>query len=296
MGTTTSLRGAPKPLTQTITTTGAGTLDILPLLAAGYTMCRARLKAGGCGGGSGRQGAAGTVRCAGGPGANGAYTDVLISLASMLAVFPTGQIPYVVGPGTAGGVAQASADSNGNSGTSGVTNTNSTYLGTNSPGLLFARARVSGPGQGGTATTGTAGSPVAGTAPNNTPASAQPTGTAGSQNQFGMAGPGGGITVGNVAGGGGAGQDSVFGGGTAGTGGVVGGAAPTSGANAPIFGVDSGGAPGGGAASIVGAAQAGANAPANSGSGGGGGGASLNGSSSGAGGDGGSGYAVLTFS
>lgn len=278
-----------------ITATGNGTFDVNPANAAGLKTLRLQLLAGGTGAGSGREGAAGTARCAGGPGANGAFVDVMVTIADVLAAFPTGLVPYNVGPGTAGGAAVASGSSNtdGNAGTGASTAVNGTWFGAAvSSALCFAVARPGSAGLGGTATAGTPGTVRNGTAPNAAANVASTTGGAGSNADNGTAGPGGGITTGDVPGAGAAGSTLVFTGGVPGTGGVVGGASPTSGTLGPLGGP--GVTPGGGAASITGAAQAGANALANSGCGGGSGGASLNGNASGKGGDGGSGYLRIT--
>lgn len=279
--------------TQLVTATGNGTLDIRPWLAAGYTTLRMQLLAGGLGGGSGRQGAAATVRCGGGPGATGAFSDTMVPLADVLALFPTGLVPYNVGPGTAGGAAVATPDTNGNPGAAATTLVNGTWLGAN-PASASCIA-VARPGivaaQGGTALTGTAGTAQIGSWPTPTGVSASTTGgVAGANN--GAAGAGGGITAADAPSAGAAGGSPLVAGGTGGTGGVVGGAAPGSGTLGLLDG--HGVPPGGGAASITGPAQAGANALANSGAGGGGGGASLNGNDSGPGGAGGSGWARFT--
>ncbi len=287
--------GAPagSALTTLVTATGNGTFDVNPAVAAGHKTMRLQLLAGGTGAGSGRRGAAGTVRCAGGPGANGAFVDVMVTLADVLAAFPTGLVPYNVGPGTAGGAAVAVDDTNGNAGTSPVAATNSTWFG-NSRGSAgcIANAGVGGAGAGGTNASGAAGTVVNGTTPNITATPASATGGAGTGGTGGTPGNGGGITSADVPGAGGNGFAPLFSPGTTSIGGVVGGAAPTSGTLGPLVGP--GAAPGGGAASITGAAQAGANALANSGAGGGSGGASLNGFASGKGGDGGSGFLRIT--
>lgn len=278
------------PPTQTtlITATGNGNYTLPP----GCVGLRFQGLAGGIGAGSGRQGAAGSVRCAGGPGGNGAFVDLFIPAADLLAAFPTGVIPYNVGPGTAGGAAAAAPDTNGNAGTAPVTATNATWLGSNAGPTCFAIARPGAAGAGGTNAAGAAGGKQDGTAPTPSAGNASATGLSGTVGPFGTSGPGGGITAADVAGAGAAGSAGLFSGASAGTGGVVGGAAPTSGSAAA--GRGPGGPPGGGAASITGAAQAGADAVANSGCGGGGGGASLNGNNSGKGGDGGSGFLRLT--
>lgn len=275
-------------VTTLITATGAGSYTV----PAGAVALRVQALGGGCGGGSGRRGAAGTVRCGGGVGGNGAFTDLLVPVSDVLAQYPAGSVPYNVGPGTAGGAAVTTDDTNGNAGTAQSTVTNATYFGASAGASCFAIARAGVAGSGGTATTGTSGGGLAGTAPASAATSASTTGGPGTQGAFGCPGPGGGITSANVAGAGGSGQGPSFGSGSAGTGGVVDGAVPTSGTMGKLVGP--GAAPGGGAASITAAAQAGANALANSGAGGAGGGASTNGFASGAGGNGGSGYLRIT--
>jgi hypothetical protein len=284
---------APPSVTTLITATGNGTLDINPYIAAGHKTLRAQLLAGGTGAGSGRRGLLTSVICAGGPGASGAFTDVMLNLAEVLARFPTGLVPYNVGPGTAGGAAVTADDTNGNPGATPVLATNSTWLGAATPSALcLAIARVGTAGAGGTNATGTAGTARPGTAPNATSSSASTTGGAGAGTVDGGVGVGGGITAAGTAGAGSAGSSPLWGSGVSGTGGVVAGAAPTSGTIGNLTGL--GATPGGGAASVLAAAQAGANALANSGAGGGSGGASLNGFDSGAGGNGGSGFARFT--
>lgn len=282
-------------LTTLITATGNGTFNINPWVSAGVKLIRVQLLAGGTGAGSGRKGAAGTVRCAGGPGAPGAFVDVMIPIADILAAFPTGLVPYNVGPGTAGGAAVTTDDTNGNPGAATVAATNGTWLGAprGTVGCL-ANANAGGPGAGGTNASGTAGSVTPGTVPIFVNNSASATGGPGPGANAAMSGQGGGITSGDVPGAGAAGAAPIFSPGVSSTGGVVGGASPTSGTLGALVGP--GAAPGGGAASITGNAQAGANALPNSGAGGGSGGASLNGASkdSGKGGDGGSGFLRIT--
>ncbi len=282
-------------LTTLITATGNGTFDLAPAVAAGHKTMRLQLLAGGTGAGSGRRGAAGTVRCAGGPGANGAFVDVMVTIVDVLALFPTGLVPYNVGPGTAGGAAVTADDTNGNPGVSPSTAVNGTWFGANQgSALCFAHARPGTAGAGGTNAAGTAGTPNIGTAPTPATTSASATGGAAPGAANGSPGAGGGITAGDTPGAGAAGGGPSLGPGVPGTAGAVGGATPTTGTagNPTAWGP----APGGGAASITGAAQAGANALPNSGAGGGSGGASLNGFASGKGGDGGSGFLRITTS
>lgn len=291
-GTAAALRGAPPGRAQVITASGAGVLDILPLLAAGYTSCFVDRQNSGSAGGSGRRGAAASVRCAGGPGASGAFNAHRITLAELLVLYPTGQVPYTVGAAPAGGAAVAVDDTNGNAGA----NSNPTNFGPFATSVLLALG-----GSGGTNATGAAGVVGYGQVPGAVGSAASTTGGAGvtsglgaQSTRPGLSASGGGITAGDVPGNGGAGRPASDTTTTAGTAGVVGGAAPSSGVASPLAGAPGPGV-GGGAASILGAAQAGADGLPNSGAGGGGGGASLNGNLSGAGGAGGSGYLRLAF-
>lgn len=283
--------GAPATSAQvtTITASGAG-VYVIPSWAK---TLRCQLLGAGGPGGSGRQGAAATVRCGGGPGGNGAYVDVTLVVADLVAALGSSNLPYSVGAAAAGGAAVAVADTNGNAGTATTSALNGTFLGA-IVAPCFAFARPGGAGSGGTNATGTTGASPNGTAPGNTPLSASTTGGVASV-AVGCSGAGGGITAADVASAGAASsvtnQWGAFGAG--GNGGIVGGAGPTSGTAAPILGMPGMGA-GGGAASILAAAQAGANALPNTGCGGPGGGASLNGFNSGAGGNSGSGCLVIT--
>lgn len=285
--------GSPAATAQatTITASGAGTY----VIPTGAKTLRAQLLAAGGPAGSGRQGAAATVRCAGGPGGNGAYVDVTLVVADLIAALGSSNLPYNVGASAAGGAAVAAPDTNGNPGTTTTSALNGTYLGTMGV-AVFALARAGAAGAGGTNATGTTGASQSGTAPSNTPSSASTTGGPGSTGSTGVPGCGGGVTSADVPGAGSAGGSPTWSPGASlsfGAGGVVGGAAPTSGTAVAPLGMP-GPPPGGGAASIVAAAQAGANALPNTGCGGASGGASLNGFPSGAGGNSGSGCLVIT--
>lgn len=280
-------------LRTTITATGNGTYDLNPAVRAGLTMLRLQMLAGGSGAGSGRRGAVGTVCCAGGPGANGAFVDTVLPIVVIMTLFPTGLIPYNVGSGTAGGAAITANDTNGNPGTTPTGAVNGTWFGAapaSASCIAVARPAATG-GAGGTALTGTAGTAFNGSWPTPVAVSASTTGGVSVANT-GTAGAGGGITAAGVPSAGTGGGSPLVAGGLGGSGGVVGGAAPTSGSIGALAG--GGAPPGGGAASILIAAQAGASALATSGTGGGSGGASLNGNNSGAGGDGGSGFLRIT--
>jgi hypothetical protein len=243
------------------------------------------LVAPGGGGGSGRQGAVSTIRCGGGGGAGGQVLRKLFKTADL-----TSTVSVTVPGQQAGGAAQASADSNGSAGT-GFANT---VFGS------FCAAQGGGPGGGGTALAGTAGSMFLGLSTlSGSGAAASTTGLAGvGVNTAGLTGPGGpsggGITAANAAGNGAAGGNSAFGPSSGlGAAGVVDTTAPTSGTGTAING-SAGVSAGSGAASITTAAQAGADAALTGyGAGGAGGGASLDGSSSGAGGKGGPGFALV---
>lgn len=260
---------------QTLTTPGANTYTVP---AGAKLICYDLIQAGG-GGGSGRRGAAGSVRCGGGSGAGGARTVGCIPA-------PAGgtTITVTVGAGGAGGAAVTVNDTNGAAGTGGGLTSFGSYA--------RAGATSAGGGGGGTNAAGTAGSSTSGTTSGGNGAAASGTGGAGVGPSSAVAagsggGSGGGITSADVAGAGGSGGTCSNGG--AGSAGAVDAASPAAPAAQPN-GPSGGG--GGGAASITTAAQAGANG-ATYGGGGGGGGASLNGNNSGKGGDGANGYAQL---
>ena len=82
---------------------------------AGWVSCRYQLVAGGPGGGSGRRGAAGTIRL-GGTGAPGGNRSDGVLLASQV---PGGNWTIRVGKGGNGGIAPITDDTNGNAGESG---------------------------------------------------------------------------------------------------------------------------------------------------------------------------------
>lgn len=271
-----------------ITATGVGNYTV----PAGAQFLLVEALGAGSGGGSGRRGAAGGIRAGGGGGSGGSKARALLPVAEVLALYPGGIVAYSVGAGGAGGAAQAVDNQNGNNGSAG----SPTLFGTNG-NLLVARGGNTG-GTGGTGGATSGGAASVGEFIGGAGGAASATGGTGSGGAFSGAGiggsGGGGITAGDSPSNGGAGSTSVMATvtSTGGTAGVVGGASPTSG-TAQIPGVPGPG-PGGGAASILGAAQAGANGLNNSGAGGAGGGAALNGNNSGAGGTGGSGYLKIT--
>ncbi len=239
----------------------------------------------GSGGGSGRRGAAGSVRCGGGGGSSGGVTRFTIPASALPAT-----VAVTVPAQSLGGAAVTTNDTNGNAASA----VSAISFGT------YARAGTSQvAAAGGTNATGTGGVAGSGVWSGTTGAAASTTGGAGSNAgggtgaQAGAGGAGGGITSGNVAGNGGAGGNITVTTSTTMTGGVVGGATPVTATSQPAGSGLPGHGGGGGAASTSGAAQAGADGGLYGG-GGGGGGASVNGNSSGKGGDGGPAVAVIT--
>jgi hypothetical protein len=243
----------------------------------------------GAGGGSGRRGAANTVRCGGGGGGGGGMLSGFYIPAAQFGSTWALTIPAA----GAGGSAVTANDTNGNTGSS----PGLVQFQTGSYDLLLTAPAGGG---GGTATAG-AGSPFSGgggTSTGQDGASASATGGPGVSNgEYFLGVPaggaaGGGITSGNVAGAGAAGSFSPFYTGvTVGAAGVVDTTAPTS--PTVVDGVPGPGS-GSGAASITTAAQAGA-VGTSYGAGGAGGGASLDGNNSGAGGAGGPGFVRLIW-
>jgi hypothetical protein len=242
---------------------------------------------GGTGGGSGRRGAAGSVRCGGGGGASGVVNTAIIP-ASIIGASTT----VTVGIGGLGGAAITADNTDGNPGinTGASSSFGSLLIGMNSTG-----------GGGGTATAGAAGAGGTGTSNGNNGAAASTTGLVGVGGSFsgtagGSGGSGGGLTTGNAESAGGAGgqngrQGQTVTAGSAGSaGGGTGGNGGSVVANNPYGG--SGG--GGGGSSAAGAGGAGGNG-GSYGAGGGGGGASVNGQASGKGGDGGPGLVIVTW-
>jgi len=206
-------------------------------------------------------------------------------------------VGYTISAAATGGVTSSitftiGANMIGNPGTAGAACSFGTYLnsqggGQGAGGTFTAVAAAGGYGQWGAGTQlgyGAASSASGGAGVGiSSPITGPPGGSSGA-----------GITTGGVASNGAAGGKSPYSNDAiAGAAGVVGGASPTSGTASGITNGSMGPAPGSGASSITGAAQAGANALANSGAGGAGGGASLNGNASGAGGNGGSGWVLV---
>lgn len=244
---------------------------------------------GGCGGGSGRRGAVGTVRCGGGGGAGGSW-NVMEFAASDLPSTLTAN----VGAGGAGGAAITADDTNGNNGAVGLTS-----LVQDASLAVYLRALPGGGGGGGTAAAGTAGGSATGAVNVSGPGAAASTtgllGAAGGNGAgAGGGGSGAGVSAANVESAGGAGgmcwvraNANVAAGGAIGLPGQS-----SNGAPVPTASAMPGHGGGGGGSSITAVGGAGG-AGAAAGGGGGGGGASLNGNNSGAGGAGGAGRIVF---
>jgi hypothetical protein len=239
--------------------------------------------AGGSGGGSGRRGAAGTVRCGGGGGGGGS-----VSVATLPATALPSLITVSVGAGGTGAASATTDDTNGNGGNGGGTSLFGAYV----------RANPGAGGGGGTNATGTAGASGQGTYDGTAGAAASTTGGVGAiasgARAAGTGGSsGGGITSGDATSAGGDGRtpsDHQL------SANATGGATPGGvGQDGASFGAaipQSGGGGAGGASSITGVAGAGGSGGLY-GSGGGGGGASLNGNNSGAGGNGAAGVVYV---
>lgn len=254
---------------------------------AGALGCYVTMYSGGCAGGAGRRGAAGTLRGGGGSGAPG---GVLHEHWIPAALFGS-TYDVTIGAGGTPAPATTTDNTNGAAGGSGGGSAIS------SQSVTLVACGPGGPGGGGVdgagGSGGFAGNPngVSGLAASAS-GGAGPNGGTYTGMAAGRGGPGGGITAANTAGNGGGGAAAGFAGFSEAPGGVVGGATPTT-PGASTHGRPGRGG-GGGAASITGAAQAGADG-AFPGGGGGGGGASLNGHASGAGGAGGAGYARMIW-
>jgi hypothetical protein len=285
-------QGPSTPITlTTITTSGSYAPQ------SGAKLYRVEIIGSTGGAGSGRKGAAATIRCGGGGTGGGGYLEVYLSPAEL----GTG-LTVTIGAAGVGGAAQGTNSTNGNNGTSGGATTvvASTGWQASVPGGAL--------GQGGTASTGTAGGAVNNwlsiTGLNSGAGAAASTtglvGVNGSSSVFtgSGGGAGGGITSANVASAGGAGGavgSSTTGlalraGGSSGaiaTNGGAGNAAQASG----FIGASGGG---GGGSSLVGNAGNGANAVLFGGGAGGGGAAVDAVGNSGAGGNGVAGAVLVT--
>lgn len=255
------------------------------------SMCkivRVTMRSAGGGGGSGRKGAAGSVRGGGASGQGGGLSQWDIPYASITS-WP---VALTVGAGGAGGASVSSNDTDGNPGVSGGDCSFGSYLvakggqrglgGTNTGAsangatYMFGSGNILGSQQNlASSSTGAAGSSAA--------RASDGSGLTG--------GSGGGITTGNVfsAGGLGGGSGALQSVGT--TGGSTDGASGSNGADNGLFYQGAGG--GGGASSVLTNAGSGGNG-GNYGAGGGGGGAAVNAvGNSGAGGNGSNGMAII---
>lgn len=255
-------------------------------MTAGATHYETELIGAGGPGGSGAKQAAGVQACGGGGGAGGSFTKMTLTAAELLALYPTGQVPYQVGLGGAGGLGRTVNTSSGQNGTA-VTNACDSFFGP-------AYARGGGNGLGGTTASGAGGGAIPGTSSSGGGGSASVAGTAGGLGGSAVAGgggAGGGVTTGNAASNAGAGGSatviSASVGASGGTAGTVGGVVPTGGVVPIFFGPGPGA--GGGASSVTGNAQNGADGMNYGGGGGGGGAARDSVGNSGAGGKGGDG-------
>jgi hypothetical protein len=236
----------------------------------------------GAGGGSGRQGAAATVRCGGGGGSGGALSQSTFRAAVLPAT-----VSVVIGAGGPGGAARTTVDTNGVAGTAGGL--------TQFSGFLQAAGGIGG--SGGTAAAGGGGGLA--NSPSTDPSTAGGTASTsgGNGGNAGAAtttrgatggGSGGGISnVDSANPGGNGGTQSLLGATVGGVGGTASGPG-TAGNSVGVTGTGGGG----GASSKTVNAGAGGNGGVGGG-GGGGGGASLNGLNSGPGGTGGDGFCVV---
>ena len=248
---------------------------------------------GGAGGGSGRRGAALSIRAGGGGGAGGQVSTGTFTASDLGATENV-----TVGAGGAGGIAQATDDTNGLIGAVGVASyfgsaATNRWVGTNAPAAGAAGGVAAAAG-------GVAAAPGG-----STGAASSATGAVGttSNNQLGRGtswsagagGGGGGCTAADVASAGGTGGPGVSGSSTAPAGGTLGGGAGAAGQAARTGSYRAGDGGGGGGGSITTAAGKGGDG-GSPGGGGGGGGAALNGFASGAGGKGGDGAVyVITY-
>lgn len=274
------------PNVQTFSTVGTSTYT----KPAGARFVRAQIWSAGGGGGSGRKGLAGTVRCGGGGGGSGQVADFWFD-ASVIGATET----VTIGAGGAGAASQTTNSTNGINGSAG----NTTSFGARvvllggAAGSAGTAAQGSGGGGGHGGNTGASAS-TTGAITNGTPSG---TGSTCAANAAGSGAAGGTVTAADVEAAGGSGGRNILLGYLGGAAGVVGGAGGdgVSMPSLPTTGGPVGGSGGGsGGASKTGNAGAGGNGGFPGGGGGGGGGALDGIGNSGAGGNGGSGAAIIT--
>jgi len=255
----------------------------------GATRIWAMCLGGGAGAGSGRKGAAATIRCGGGGGASGQVAEMWFNANAL-----PSSVTLVVGAGGSGGASVSANSTNGNNGSQG----SASVFGAAVLSAAYFGASGGTQGIGGTASTGSGGSAstTAITANSNAGASASVSGgnggVASSINHASSGGgAGGGITNVNVASNGSVG--GTMGQGGEGLAGGVAGVVNTNGGNGNASTITyRGTGAGGGGASTIGNAGNGGNGVA--GSGGAGGGAATDSvGNSGAGGNGGTGMVVV---
>lgn len=283
-----------RPVIQEFNSVSGGVALITQPVPVGALGVRLTIIPAGNGGGSGRRGAPGTIRCGGGGGSSGVVTrDWLIPVGAATTW------DLRIDSGGAGGAAVTTDNTDGNNGGIG---TSRFRFGT---GSYFYAGGTSSTvtGKGGTVNTGLGGTSGAGSLSLDGGSASTSGGNGGSGAQSwgdtaSSAGAGGGITASNTPFNGGSGGQQRVSNVTVTAGGIAGGALPESGPTGELGGFLSGPVPGvgagGGAASVTAAAQAGADG-VGYGSPGGGGGASANGFASGRGGNGGPGYARLEW-
>jgi hypothetical protein len=270
------------------TSVQTNTAVAVPAGAVGYDF-EAQGSAGG--GGSGRCGAAASVRCGGGGGSGGARSARRGPISDLGGATTV----YVTVPAGGTGGAAVTGPNDGNAGTAGGVAAVRTGTATNNPATVVCVAVGGTGGAGGTNAAGAGGAAQSGTWASSAGGAASTTGNAGgSPGNSAGAGPGGGagggITSADLptAGGNGAyaggGYNAVNTGAAINTNG-------TDGADNLVLSPGQGGA--GGGASITG--NGGNGGKGARGAGGGGGGAALTGNSSGKGGDGGNGYVKVTW-
>jgi hypothetical protein len=268
------------PLWEKFTTSGTWTKR--PLATSVYVECMAS----GPGGGSGRRGAAGTIRGGGNGASGGTMAWGMRSAADLPAT-----VPVSVGVGGSGGAAVTTDDTNGNAGGPSV----ASYFGFSADNYRVLTILANPGGQGGTATTNTQATASQGDKPVGQGASASASGGAGVNGLAAFssgAASGGGLTTANAfaAGGSGRGRNGNLvnlGGATVGAAGGDGAAPP---AGFLLVANESGG--GGAAGDATTPGGRGGNGGGYGGAGGGGG-ASVNGQPSGAGGRGADGVVLV---